>query len=461
MAYVSLMTADVLLINPPDQKSKYKKYLNIRIPPLGILYIAAVLEQHGISVEVMDCAAEDSDYGDIAERVREADPFLVGITATTPLIGEALQSAEAVKRAADPYIVLGGPHATFMHHDILRENRAIDFVIKGEGEYTFLNLYRALRADRDPGAVDGLVFRSGERIVENCDSACIEDLNSLPYPARHLIPKENYRIFDTSVPIATVICSRGCPMQCSFCASSALHGRRIRKRSPADVVAEIQHIQETLGISTIAFMDDTFTLIPGWVEEFCSLLIKRGVDITWGCTARVDRIDSDLIGLMKKAGCDTLFIGVESGDQEILDRIKKGTRIDQIKTVFATAHEYGMRTIASIALGLPGETRETAKKSISFVKSLKASYALFSVATPYPGTEFYNNVQETGKLQQNWSNFDLFTPLVETVNLKLEEIRELQKKAYREFYLRPIYILRSLAREGRPFFHTMRVLISP
>ncbi len=455
------MTVDVLLINPPDQKSKYKKYLNIRIPPLGILYIAAVLEQNGISVEVMDCAADDSDYRDIEEKVREIDPFLIGITATTPLIAEALQSAEAVRRVSQHSIVLGGPHATFMHNDILRENSSIDLIIKGEGEYTFLDLYQALKNGTDLNIVQGLVFRSGGEIIENGDRPRIQDLNALPYPARHLLPKENYRIFDVNMPIATMICSRGCPMQCSFCASSALHGKRIRKRSPQNVVNEIRHIQETLGISMIAFMDDTFTLIPGWVEEFCNLLIEQDLDIEWGCTARVDRIDSDLIRLMKKAGCETLFIGVESGEQEILDIIRKGTRIEQIMTVFETAYDIGMRTIASIAIGLPGETKETAKKSVSLVKSIRASYALFSVATPYPGTEYYRNVQESGGFGEDWSRFDLFSPIVETMSLTLDEIRSIQRRAYREFYLRPIYILRTLAKEGRPFFHTMKVLISP
>jgi len=455
------MTLDVLLINPPDQKSKYKKYLNIRIPPLGILYIAAVLEENGISVEVMDCAAEDTTYADIRERVDRTRPFMVGITSTTPLINEALMSAEAAKLAGDPYIVLGGPHATFLHHEILAENTAIDFVIKGEGEYTFSELYRILRSGGDPGTIEGLVFRSNGVIQENPDREVCVDLNTLPYPARHLLPKENYRIFDVNMPIATVICSRGCPMRCSFCASSAIHGRTIRKRSPEDVIEEIRHIRDTLGISMIAFMDDTFTLMPGWVETFCNLLIEEDMHIEWGCTARVDRIDSDLIRLMKRAGCETLFIGVESGDQEILDRIKKGTKIDQIKTVFSTARDFGMRTIASIALGLPGETKETAKKSIAFVKKLHASYALFSVATPYPGTEFYNNVRENGNLLQNWSNFDLFSPVVGTLSLTLEDIRDIQKKAYREFYLRPLYILKTLKKEGRPFFHTMKVLISP
>ncbi|MGE4375623.1 MAG: radical SAM protein, partial [Methanoculleus sp.] len=239
------MTADVLLINPPDTKSKYKKYFNIRIPPLGILYIAAVLEENGVGVEVIDCAAGEIDYSGIEKRVEEIEPFLVGITSTTPLIPEALRSAEAVRRVSDAYIVLGGPHATFMHNEILRENASIDFIVKGEGEYTVLDLYRTLRTGGDLAAVDGIVYRlGGDRIVENPDRPPVEDLDALPYPARHLVPRENYRVFDENLPVATMICSRGCPMQCSFCASSALHGKHVRKRSTGNVVEEIRQIQE-------------------------------------------------------------------------------------------------------------------------------------------------------------------------------------------------------------------------
>ncbi|HQC91195.1 MAG: radical SAM protein [Candidatus Methanoculleus thermohydrogenotrophicum] len=451
---------DVLLINPPDTKSKYKKYFNIRIPPLGILYIAAVLEENRVNVEIMDCAAGDIDYTGIEERVEKTDPFLVGITSTTPLISEALRSAEAVKKVSDAYTVLGGPHATFMHNEILRENASIDFIVKGEGEYTVLDLYQTLRTDGDLGTVEGLVYRREDRIIENKDRPLVEDLDSLPYPARHLLPRDTYRIFDDNMPVATMICSRGCPMQCSFCASSALHGKRVRRRSPGDVIEEIQHIQESLGISAIGFMDDTFTLFPRWVEAFCSEVIDREMAIEWGCTARVDRIDRDLMELMKEAGCHTLFIGVESGDQNILDRIKKGTRIDQIKNVFGTAHDLGMRTIASVAIGLPGETKETANKTIKFVKDLKPSFALFSVATPYPGTEFYNKTREAGKLQADWSQYDLLSPIVETMSLTLEEIKSLQKKAFREFYLRPLYILQNLKQDGFSFLKIVKAALS-
>ncbi len=454
------MTVDVLLINPPDTKSKYKKYFNIRIPPLGILYIAAVLEENGINVEIMDCAATDIDYAGIEDRVKKSDPFLVGITSTTPLISEALRSAETVKRVSDAYTVLGGPHATFMHGEILRENASIDYIVKGEGEYTFLDLYQTLRSGSDPGTVEGIVYRLEDEIVENRDRRPVDDLDSLPYPARHLLPRDTYRIFDSSMPVTTVICSRGCPMQCSFCASSALHGKKVRKRSPKNVASEIQHIEESLGISAIGFMDDTFTLYPRWVEEFCSEVIDRKMEIGWGCTARADRIDRDLMELMKEAGCHTIFIGVESGDQDILDTVQKGTRLDQIKSVFGTAHDLGMRTIASMAIGLPGETRETAKKSIKFMKGLKPSYALFSVATPYPGTEFYAKIREAGKLQGDWSHYDLLTPVVETMNLTLEEIKSLQKKAFREFYLRPAYLFQSLTREGLSFFKVVKAAIS-
>jgi len=451
---------DVLLINPPDTKSKYKKYFNIRIPPLGILYIAAVLEENGVDVEVIDCAAGDIGYSGIEKRVKETEPFLVGITSTTPLIPEALRSAEAVRRVSNAYIVLGGPHATFMHNEILRENASIDIIVKGEGEYTVLDIYRTLRTGGDLAAVDGIVYRRGERIVENPDRPPVEDLDALPYPARHLVPPDNYRVFDDNLAVATMICSRGCPMQCSFCASSALHGKRVRRRSTGDVVEEIRQIQDNLGISAIGFMDDTFTLYPRWVEEFCREVIKQDLGIEWGCTARVDRINRSLMDLMKKAGCHTLFFGVESGDQGILDRVKKGTHIDQIKHVFATAHDLGMRTIASAAIGLPGETRETANKTIKFVKSLKPSFALFSVATPYPGTDFFSKVREDGSLQMDWSQYDLLSSVVETSSLTREEIKKLQRKAFRDFYLRPSYLIQGLRREGFYFLKIVKSALS-
>jgi len=458
--HVRTMTADVLLINPPDTKSKYKKYFNIRIPPLGILYIAAVLEENGVDVEVIDCAAGDIGYSGIEKRVKETEPFLVGITSTTPLIPEALRSAEAVRRVSNAYIVLGGPHATFMHNEILRENASIDIIVKGEGEYTVLDIYRTLRTGGDLAAVDGIVYRRGERIVENPDRPPVEDLDALPYPARHLVPPDNYRVFDDNLAVATMICSRGCPMQCSFCASSALHGKRVRRRSTGDVVEEIRQIQDNLGISAIGFMDDTFTLYPRWVAEFCREVIEQDLGIEWGCTARVDRINRSLMDLMKKAGCHTLFFGVESGDQGILDRVKKGTHIDQIKQVFATAHDLGMRTIASAAIGLPGETRETANKTIKFVKSLKPSFALFSVATPYPGTDFFSKIREDGSLQMDWSQYDLLSSVVETSSLTREEIKKLQRKAFRDFYLRPSYLIQGLRREGFYFLKIVKSALS-
>lgn len=453
------MTPEVLLINPPDFKSKYKKYFNIRAPPLGLAYIAAVLEENDIDVEILDCAALDLGYEGMKKRVEKVNPFLVGITATTPLIPEALKSAEAVRTACDAHTVLGGPHPTFMHEELLRNNDYVDYIVKGEGEYTFLELYKALRSDRDLDKVEGIVHRKDGVIVENEDRALVEDLDSLPYPARHLLPTDKYVVFDDRMSITTMICSRGCPMQCSFCASSALHGKKIRKRSPEDVINEMQHVKQKLDVSTIAFMDDTFTLLPEWVEDFCNLLIERDLDIGWGCTARVDKVDQELIELMRDAGCHTIFIGVESGNQEILDRVKKGTRTEQIKTIFETANDVGMRTVASLAIGLPGETRETVNKSIKFVKDIKANYALFSVATPYPGTEFYNKMVEVGELPSNWSDYDLFSPVVETTNLTFEEIRSLQKKAFREFYLRPTYILKNLVREGTPFFKVMKAIL--
>jgi len=449
---------DIILVNPPDSKSKYKEYFNISAPPLGIAYIASVLEGDGINVEIIDCAAEDIGFKSLKNRIRGKDPLLCGITSTTPLINEALESAKLIKRNIDGYVALGGPHPTFLHEKIIQNCDYVDFVVRGEGEITFLKLFNTLENGEDLDKIKGITYKDGqnEEMIINEEREPIEDLDKLPYPARHLLPNDSYKLFDID-RITTMTFSRGCPMSCSFCASSAMHGRKVRKRSATDVINEIKNVKNNYNVKNVAFMDDTFTLFPEWVRKFCSQLINKDIDIGWGCTARVDKMDEDLLKLMREAGCHTLFIGVESGVQEILDSIKKGTNIKQIKKAFHTARGLNFRTIASLAIGLPGETKDTIKESIEFVKNLEASYALFSVATPYPGTEFYKKSRKGGLINiDDWSKYNLFSPILETTELSLIEVKKLQKKAFKEFYLRPAYLTKMLWREGLPFLKIVK-----
>lgn len=454
------MKPSTLLINPPDLKSKYKKFFGIKAPPLGLAYIAAVLERGNISVEILDCAALDMDFEELRDGLSEKNHNLVGITSTTPTIPEALRTAKIAKQALDSKIALGGPHPTFTHKQLLKENEFIDYIVRGEGEETFLELAKKLGNENEIREVNGISYREDGEVIVNPSREPIEEIDRLPFPARHLLPNEEYKLFDIKMPLTTMITSRGCPMQCQFCASSAMHGRRIRRRSPSDVVDEMIKVKRKYDIKNIAFMDDTFTLFPDWIEKFTNLLKQKDLEIGWGCTARADKLDKATLSKMSEAGCHTLFFGVESGVQDILNNIKKGIKISDIKKAFNVSRDLGIRTIASLALGLPGETKETAEKTIKFVKELKPDYALFSIATPYPGTKFYEKVKEKGLIETNdWSKYNLFSSVLEN-ELGINKTKELQKKAFKKFYLRPTYILRETMKEGAPFLKVLKTIFA-
>lgn len=450
------MSSEVILINPPDLKSKYKRFFGIRAPPLGLAYIAAVLEKNNISVTILDCAARDMDFQDLSKSLNGNDCVVVGITSTTPTISEALKTAKISDNELDAKTVLGGPHPTFTHKQLLKENRFVDYVVRGEGEKTFLELSRKVISGEEIEGVNGINYRKDGEIIVNPDREFIEDLDDLPFPARHLLPNEKYQLFNINMPLTSMTTSRGCPMQCQFCASSAMHGNQMRRRSPGDVVKEMEYVRENYGIENVAFMDDTFTLFPDWIKKFTDLINEKNLQIGWGCTARADRLDRNILSQMKEAGCHTLFFGVESGVQDILDNIQKGMEVDEVKKAFKLSRELDIRTIASLALGLPGETRETAEKTIEFVKDIKPDYALFSIATPYPGTGFYEDAKKNDLIEtDDWSKYNLFSSIIDT-ELGVEGTKELQKSAFREFYLRPRYILREIMNEGLPFMKVLK-----
>ena len=438
----------VLLINPPYNSSKYK-FIGLVAPPLGIAYIAAVLETGGIEVKIIDAPAAEIDFETIRNEIKNYSPDIVAITSVTPTISSALKIAEISKKVCPRALtVLGGYHPTFTHNELLK-NDYIDVVVLGEGEYTMLELVQAVNNGEDLRKVKGIVcknFKTPPREI-------IEDLDSIPFPARHLLPMDDYKIMNMKFPIGTLISGRGCPYHCSFCASSAMHGHKLRLRSSKNVVDEMEHLIEDHNAEILAFMDDTFTLNKKRVYDICDDLKERKIDNYWGCTARVDTISNDLLKKMKDAGCITLLLGVESADQQTLDELNKQTTINRIKKTFELTKKHGVRTIASVALGMPGDTRKSIENTIKFVKSLEPNYAIFSLATPYPGTDFYMKSIEGNLIKtDDWSKFSLLTPVMETVDCSLEELKKLQKKAFREFYARPFYLLRQTWMDGPILF---------
>ena len=440
----------VLFVNPPQTASKYK-FMGVIAPPLGIAYMAGVLQENNIDVEILDASAEDMDFKDVEKELLKRKPDLVALTALTPTIGRALETAQVVKETLpDSIVVMGGYHPTFNFIETL-EDENVDIVIRGEGEYIMLNLVQALENQSSLHDVKGIVFedKNSKEIVVNPEAPLIQDLDELPFPALNLLPMDKYRLLDMDTHMTTMITTRGCPMQCSFCSSAAMHGKKIRERSIENIVDEIEYLKTNYDIDTIAFMDDTFTLKKRKVMAICDEILKRNIEIMWGCTSRVDTLDEKLLKKMKEAGCITIFIGVESADQQQLDNMCKNTTIAKIENAFKIARKLKIRTIASVALGMPGDTKEIMNTTVKFVHKLKPNYAIYSLATPYPGTRFYKEAFEKNLIKiKDWSKYTLITPILETIDCSLNDMRKIQAKAFMKFYLRPHYIIRQFLQDG-------------
>jgi anaerobic magnesium-protoporphyrin IX monomethyl ester cyclase len=444
---------DVLLVNPPYLEV-YGKLRDIyTTPPLGLLYIASILEKNGISVEVLDTTPQGVGFEELKKQIAKKAPKIIGITTTTPALKSAVRTAEIAKEL-DPLrsVVLGGPHATILPHQTLQSFNAVDVVIRGEGEYTMLEFAKCILKHESFKNIRGISYRDETNNIRNNDSCTlIQNLDDVPFPARHLINIKKYRQppqCGGRQPYTTVITSRGCPHNCIFCSSRMTFGRKVRLRSVKNVIEELEQVAGSFGVREIEFVDDTFTLYPKRVKEICDAIIKRKLDITWMCNARVDRINRETLVKMRRAGCHMIFFGVESGVQEILNASKKGITIEQVKKAFSITKKANIRTLAYFMIGLPGETLETAKTTIAFAKKLAPDYVTFSIATPYPGTEFYDMATEKGWLKtNNWFDYrspKYSSPVISTETLSSEDLLMLSKRAYMEFYVRPMYMLKRL-----------------
>jgi radical SAM superfamily enzyme YgiQ (UPF0313 family) len=446
----------VMLVSPPNVSSKYKRdpFINFSSIPLGLAYIAAVLEKNDIQVEAVDCPTLEVSSDQLARHVERRQPDVVGIQALTTSIYAAAEAAEKIKRVSpQTHITLGGYHPTFCPDQTLNLTSSIDTIVRGDGEYTFLDLVRTIgNGNRleEKRRIKGLSFREGKKMFHTPDAPHIGNIDALPFPSRHLFPCDKYSILGLQMPAFTMVSSRGCPYGCSFCAVSAFYGRKWRSRSPENVVSEIEHVKPSRGVYGVAFMDDMFTLERGRTLEICRLIKERKLNCVWGATVRADTVSYDLLRVMRDTGCVILFLGVETGEQSILDRIRKGETVDQMRRIFKWTSSIGIDTVASVAFGLPGETRKSIIKTIDYVNSLKPDHVIFALATPYPGTAFYTEAVGKGWIVDNdWSNYTLFKPLVETSDLGKEDLKALLKYSYKKFHINSTWLARRLIREAR------------
>ena len=434
----------VALVNPPLTKGFFRHQLYL---PIGLAYLAAVLEEKGHQVKIIDCQALTIDHEKLKSEISSFKPNIVGITSIAPLVRSALLSAAAAKEAVpDVAVVLGGPHATFMDEQIIAEEKAVDIVVRGEGEQTLVELAQNLSDPRELRNVKGITYRSSMQLVRTENRPFIQDLDKLPLPAYHHFSLEKYRLFGRRM--LPVITSRGCPFQCAFCVASRMFGKSYRMRSPESVVDELEWLKNIHGAEAFTFYDDTLTFDKKRLFEICEGIKKRKINIPWDCQTRVDQVSREILAEMRGAGCQQVFFGVESGCQRVLDAVNKKTSIEQNEKAIKLAKQAGLFVTISLMIGYPGETLETLKQTVDLVQRAKPDDAYICVATPYPGTELRVLVEKNGwKMSSDWDLYDTMTPVFENPELPSEEIKKIRREFYDSFYS-PAYILRQSLRRN-------------
>ena len=450
----------VLVANPPWPGEGYGARSDVRWPhkrmdkyleyPIYLAYIVAVLEEAGVEVAFLDAVMEEMSIDDSSRAVAKIGPDLVVIECSTPSIYHDLETARATKESSEGvFVALIGSHPTFFHEQILKDNPAVDAVVRGEAEVTVRELALCLAAGEGLAQVLGLTYRDGGEVRVNPPRPLIEDLDSLPFPARHIVRQEGYRaaIYSGLRPTA-MVSSRGCPHHCVYCLwPDTLYGHKFRARSAANVVDEIEHVVREYGVDEIYFDDDCLTLSKKRVLEMCRLILERGLEVKWIVQARVDTVDREVLAAMKQAGCHYILFGVESGSPKMLEIMKKRITLDQVRQAFKDCREVGIKTQAFFLFGVPGENRETIEETIQFAKEIDADSAQFAIAIPHPGTKLYQTCMDNGWLVfDSWEDFAAQNSLIETDELTRQDVENARIRAYRSYYFRPRFVTKSLAR---------------
>ncbi len=432
----------ITLLNPSAEVEVAKR-LDITTPPLGLGYLAAVLRERGFKVKIIDDLVEKLSTKELFRRLKNS--LVVGITSTTPTFNAALRYAQRIKEIfPHVFVILGGVHVTLKPRDALK-HPFVDAVCIGEGEETIVEVAERVEAERSLEGVRGVHFRKDGRIVRNKPRSLISDLDSLPFPAFDLMPLEKYSLLGFRLEQFPVITSRGCPFRCRYCSSSLFMGRRFRARSAENVVDEIEWLIDEFAAKHIAFSDDTFTLNNRRVEAICDEIIRRGLEVEWSCSSRVDTIRPELLKKMRQAGCTTIYYGAESASPHVLKYYRKGIDIGKIERAVKLTKKAGISVVCSFIIGAPMETREDIERTISFAIKLDPDYAQFTILTPYPGTEIYEEAKRENLLiTENYDDYTAAKPVLKNQHMSPDELLGLLKRCYLRFYLRPSFIVREI-----------------
>lgn len=443
------MKKRILLIYPPspvlnreDRCQQPTKELIVipPLPPADLMYLAAVAEKAGFEAKICDY----SQGGDYEADLKDFQPDYLVVNIATPTLEHDL---DAVKKAKEicPNIITVAKGAAFLTlaEKIVGEHNELDFGILGEAEDTLKDILEN-KAKND---ISGIYYKENGEVKFTGKRPFIEDLDSLPFPARHLVDNNIYRRPDNNKVQATIKVSRGCPFHCFFCLATPVSGAKVRRRSPENIVAEIRECVEKYNIKNFLFWSDIFNIDKDWTMKLCQAIIDSGLKITWSANTRADTADLEMAEMMYKSGCRLVSIGVESGSQYMLEKMGKKITLNDVRRTVKVFKNAKIRIYNYFVIGLPWETEETAEETIKFAIELNSDFISFYTATPLPGSRFYDYASEHNLFDKETSFENAYYyPAVNTHNLTRERVFELHKSAIKRFYLRPLYIAKMLLR---------------
>ena len=450
---------NVLLINPNssliNKSWGYKKFFT-PIAPLGLAYIASILEKNHIDVAILDQFATKAQDRELLDLIKTQRPNVIGFAAFTPIMPDIKRLTCSIREISPASkIVLGNIHASIFAEELLAEGIA-DIVVRGEGELTMLELCQRLSRNEALTGLPGISFKFDGQVIRNPDRQLVNDLDSLPFPAWHLLNPDRY----TEVPLAAIkktrafpiLASRGCTHRCYYCSQDKVYDR-VRYRDLSKVVDEMDYFYNNMGIKIFGFSDAYFPFDEDSGLKFCELIKGRKLHnkIKWCTETRVDKVTGRLLKAMKEAGAHLVMYGIEVGNSRILNSLNKGTTLEQARTALKETRRAGVLSMGLFILGLPGETVETCRDTINFAKELDCDIVKFNIATPYPGSRFFQDHVTSGSLNKpemftSW--YDWLSSSGELVyvpeGMTSADLRNIQRKGMLAFYLRPKVIIRHI-----------------
>jgi radical SAM superfamily enzyme YgiQ (UPF0313 family) len=444
----------LLVIAAPPQTAKFLTWSSGVTHPLGAAYIAAYVREKGFSVEILDNSLENLDLNAFREFIAKKQPLCVGFSTFTNSVRNSFLMAKEVKEVdPDIFVVMGGAHASALPYDTLK-HPYVDIVAKGEGEITTAELLQAIRENKGFDDINGIYYKKNGQVIGNPEREPIKDIDSLPMPAYDLLPMKKYYLPASRRMgkgyTGSVMTGRGCPYRCTFC-SRSVFGSKVRLRKPELVVDEIQHLVENYGVEEFLIWDDIFIIDKKRAIEICRLIKERDIKIIWSCSSRVDCVSDELFRELSLAGCREILLGAESGSQKILDLLHKDITLQQTEEAVRLCKKNNMLSFCTFVIGSEGETEETLRETLEFVKRIDPNYSIFCLLAPLPGSKLFDDAVQDGRVDLNnvvWDDYvsllSTVPPPIQTSSLSKEQLVRWQKKIFREFYLRPSYIWRHI-----------------